>query len=173
VNLPASLIAGDTWQWTDEFADHPAPAWVVTYYFEMLGSTFNVVAAASGSAHQATIAAATTAGYKPGRYGWFARAISAGVAKTIAQGELVVEIDPAAAGTADRRSWARKTLDAVEAALLAFATTNIQSYTINGRAVARGDLEALKKWRNDLRAEISTTDPKGSGRTIKLRLTRV
>ncbi len=174
-NIPSSLIAGDTWSWTDTFSDYQAPTWVATVYFENKDDNFSAVAAASGSDHVFSINAATSSGKKPGRYKWSIRVASGGTVYTVESGWVEVLADPAAAGNSDQRSWARRTLEAVEAFLEGSASGMQQSMSINGRAISRWSREELYRERDRLRAEVAA-DERGSnrskGRYIKVRLTR-
>jgi hypothetical protein len=175
--VPKNLVAGDTWRWLRSFSDYPAPTWTVTYYFENSTKAFSVDATASGADHSVTIAAATSAQYPPGRYRWAARAASGGVAETI-EGEfgwLEVAPNPAASGTRDHRSWARRTLDALEATLEGKATSDQLAMSINGRSISRIPLPELLEWRNKLRGEVRTEEggnDAGLGRNIKVRFGR-
>lgn len=176
-SIPSEFIAGDTWRWTRDFADYPAGTWTVTYYFENSAQTFNVAGVASGTSHDFTIAAAATAAYKPGRYYWSARATDGTIVETIAgeSGWIEVKVDPAAAGTKDRRSWARRTLEAVEAFLEGNASTAQASMSLGGRSLSRWSLAELQQWRNDLRQEVRTEEAganAGLGRNIKVRFGR-
>ena len=171
--LPTDLVAGNTWQWDRDYGDYPAPTWSATAYFENQAKTFSVAATAEGTAHRFTIAAATSAAYLPGRYKVSVR-VTDGSQVFIAEiGYCEVEIDPAAAGTHDTRSWARRTLEAVEAFLEGNATTAQQSMSVGGRQISRWSLPDLTKWREQLKQEVRTEGrPAGSGRYIRVRATR-
>jgi len=172
--VPAEVIAGDTWSWTRSFADYPAGTWALTYYFENKDGVFQATATPSGIDHAVTILASTTAGYKAGSYRWSARLSSAGVSITLETGWIKVKTDPAAAGKADPRGWARRTLEAIEAFLEGNATTAQAAMTLNGRSISRWSLNDLIAWRDKLRAEVRTEESStsGTGRTIKLRMSR-
>jgi hypothetical protein len=139
------LVAGDTWRWTRTFADYPAPTWTVTYYFENQEKQFSAAATASGTDHAISIAATSATDYPPGRYRWFARAVSGLISETIAgeSGWLEVEPDPAVAGTRDHRSFARRALDAIEATIEGRATSGQLSFAIRDRTVQSFTIEEL------------------------------
>jgi hypothetical protein len=173
--VPSELIAGDTWVWTRDLADYLAPTWVATIYFEFAGSQFSQAATGSGSTHTFTIAAATTALKKAGRYRWWIRATDGSTITTIEEGWTDVKPDPAATGTRDHRSWARRTLDAIEATLEGKASADQSAMTINGRSISRIPLVELREWRNELRNEVRTEEQgadAGHGRDIKVRFKR-
>lgn len=173
-NVPASLVAGDTWSWTAEFPDNAAPAWVVTFFFQNASGTFQVAAAASGANHLATFAASATADFNSGRYRWRARAVNGLTSKTLEEGWLEVLADPSS-GKLDLRSTPRKLLDAVEAALTRRATSDQLAMTLGSRSISRTPLPELLQWRDRLREEVATEekgDKAGNGRKLKTRFGR-
>jgi hypothetical protein len=154
---PRELRAGDTWQWRrDDLADYPAPAWVLTYYVRSSAQYFDIVAAADGAAHSVTVAKATTATRFAGEYDWIAVVSSATERHEIGRGRLTVLPDFSAAVALDARSFARKLLDAVEAALLGRATVDqldVIDATFADRGIKRSD-GGLIKLRSQLLAEV-------------------
>jgi hypothetical protein len=173
--LPTELIAGNTWQWDRDYGDYPQPTWSATAYFEKHGKAFNVAATQSGTTQRFTIAAATTATYPAGRYRVRVRVTDGSQVFIAESGWCEVQIDPAAAGTTDTRTDARKMLDAINAFLIGNASTAQASMTIGGRQISRWPLEELRKWRTELKAEVRTEEQGGAagrGRQIKVRLGR-
>jgi hypothetical protein len=173
--LPTALIAGNTWQWDREYGDYHAGTWTAIAYFENKAKTFSAVGVASGSAHRFTVAAATSATYPPGRYKVSVRVTDGSEVFIAETGYCEVEADPAAAGTRDTRSWARRTLEAVEAFLEGNASTAQQSMSIQGRSISRWSLPELTEWRDKLRQEVKTEEQgsrAGLGRNIKARFGR-
>ena len=173
--LPKALIAGNTWQWDRGYSDYPAGTWTATAYFENRHKTFSVTAVASGSDFRFTIPAATSAGYPAGSYKVSVR-VTDGTQVFIAEtGWCDVEVDPAASGLHDTRSWARRTLEAVEAFLSGNATTAQQSMSIQGRSISRWSITELREWRKELRQEVKMEEQgarAGLGRNIKVRFSR-
>ena len=173
--LPSELIAGDTWSWSRSFADYPAPTWTATVYFENADGTFSAAATPAGSDHVFSFAAPDTGGKRAGRYRWSVRVASGDEAYTVESGWVDVLINPEASGNSDHRSWARRTLDAVEAFLEGNASTAQQSVSIAGRTLSRWSLAELTQWRDRLRQEIRTEEQSGTsgaGRSIKVRFGR-
>jgi hypothetical protein len=170
--LPTDLVGGVTWIWDRDYADFPRPTWAATAYFEKAGAAFSIAATQNGTAQRFTIAAATTAGYAAGRYRIRVR-VTDGASVYIAEsGWCDVEIDPAAAGTVDPRSWSARTLAAIESFLEGNASSAQASMTIQGRSIARWALQDLLSWRDKLRAEVRTEEgstASGKGRDIKVR----
>jgi hypothetical protein len=156
-NEPAEIRIGDTWQWgREDLADFPAPTWTLTYYFRNATHYFDVVAAAAGSNHAVTVAKATTATRVAGAYSWIAVATSATERREVDRGSITLLPDFAAAAVLDSRTFARKLLDSVEAALLGRATAgeiDVIEKTLADRGLKRseGTLIAL---RSQLVAEV-------------------
>jgi hypothetical protein len=174
-SVPPSFIAGDTVRFTLTFGDYPAPTWDLVFYAENSGYQFSQASVDSGSSHAFTILATTTDDIPAGRYKWAIRATDGTVVETIDGGWLEVEIDPAFAGEKDHRSWARRTLDAVEAFLEGNATTAQQAISIAGRSISRWSLSELLQWRDRLRQEVRAeeqAEAAGLGRQVRVRVGR-
>jgi hypothetical protein len=175
--VPLKLVAGDTWRWTRDLSDYPATIWAVTYYFEKADKKFDAMASADGSSHAVSIAAATSTEYPPGRYRWFARAVAGAIVETIEDEEGWLEVlpNPAATGTRDPRSWARRALDAVEATIEGRASSGQLAFSIKDRNVSSFTLTELMDLRKHLKGEVRSEeqgDKAGAGRQIKARLKR-
>lgn len=175
VTIPAKLTAGDTWAFTFSHGDYAAPTWDASIYFENATGTFSTTAADDGSDHAFTIAAATTAGKAPGRYKWSIRVSDGTSVYTVETGWTEVVADPAATGTHDPRSDARRLLDALNATLLGRATSDQLAMSLNGRSISRTPLSELREWRDQLKQEVSGEEAgadRSKGRYIKVRLAR-
>lgn len=176
VTIPAKLIAGDTWAFTFSHGDYAAPTWDASIYFENATATFNSTASDDGIDHAFSIDAATTAGKEPGRYKWSIRVSDGTSVYTVETGWAEVIADPAAAGTHDPRSDARKLLDALNATLLGRATSDQLAMSINGRSLSRTPLPELRQWRDQLKQEVKTEEQGGEkagrGRHINVRFGR-
>lgn len=173
--VPAKLVAGDTWAWTRDLPEYPRPTWTATYYFENKAKTFNVAGSGSGSVHSFSIAAATTVGFPAGRYFYRLRVSDGTTVQTIEEGFSEVAFDPAAPGTRDTRTWARRTLEALEATIEGRATSDQLSMSIAGRSLSRLQPAELMDWRDRLREEVRAEDQAaaaGLGRNIKVRFGR-
>lgn len=146
---PDQLAAGDTWRWTRDFADYPAGTWTLTYYLENRDGVVSFAATASGATHSVTVAAGTTAAYKPGRFRVYARVTNGSVVETVPDetGWLDVLPDYAAAGALDHRSWAQRVLDALKAAYEGRASEDQLAMSLGGRSISRMS-------KADLRTEI-------------------
>lgn len=176
-NEPLSLRAGDTWKWTRTLDDYPAGTWTLKYRFKNAADYFEIVAAASGTDHAVTVAAATSATYAAGRYTWMAW-VEAGTEKfTVDTGTLEVNPDYRASTAAyDGRSHARKMLDAIEAWLEA-RDPAVAEYEIAGRRMKFIPIGELVKLRNRYGFEVRNEEAaaaiakgEGLGRKIQFRV---
>lgn len=135
---PAAITAGDSFTWQKTLADYPAGTWTLKYRFINAAGKIDITAAASGSDHAVTVAAATTAAYASGDYTWQAYVTSGAVRHTVASGRVTVKPNLAAqlAGF-EARSTARKALDDTRAALATWISSNgqVQEYQIAGRVM--------------------------------------
>jgi hypothetical protein len=161
-NEPSELRAGDTWKWRREDLElYPAPTWVLKYRAKNSAGGFEITAAASGTAHAVTVAAATTAAYAAGLYAWVAWVESGAERYTVDSGELRVLPD-LRAGTAtaaqDVRSHARRVLEAIEAVIEGRATRDQEEYRIADRMLKRTPIADLLALRDRYRAEVAAED---------------
>lgn len=173
-SVPSTLIAGDTWSWTVEIADYPAPTWTATVYFEKSDATFSTQATASGSDHAFGVTAATSAEKKAGRYKWHIRVSDGTSSYTVEEGWTEIVANPAAAGSRDRRSWARRALEAIEAQIEGRASDAQQSMTIRDRSLSRYTLKELTDLHTWLKAKVATEESANAGgdRRIGVRFSR-
>lgn len=159
--VPVQLLAGDTWEWTREFADYPASTHSAAWYFEKADHNFSVAAAAAGDTFTGTVAAATSAGYRAGKYRWrlVVTRTADSVRKTVESGWLDVLPDPAAAGNVDHRSTALVVLDMIDAYLRDPTNLTASSYSLGGRSLSRWSRSDLlverDKWKTEARSEES------------------
>lgn len=135
---PRVLRAGDTWAWRrEDLTAYPAGTWALSYYCKAASANFNFSASADGANFAVSRTAAQTAGITAGVYQWFAFVTSGAERRQVDQGTVEVLPDMGVAGNLDTRSLARKMLDALDAALLAYNQSGslAQSYQINNRSI--------------------------------------
>lgn len=119
---PASVRAGNTWQWTRALAQYPAPTWTLTYRAVNADSAFTLTATTEGSAHAVKASPTTTAEIGPGRYDWIAQVSNGEDVFIVDEGSLTVLPDLSEVATHDGRSQARRILEAIDAMIEARAT---------------------------------------------------
>ncbi len=159
---PSRFTAGDTIAWCRELADYPANAgWVLSYTFINATAKFTATAAGDGAFHTTTIPAATSANYTAGDYTWQAVVTKSATSERYTVGNGVTTVAPnlAAATTLDTRSTAKKTLDAVNAAMLTYgAKAYLQGYEINGRKQQFHSPGEFLAFRSTLIREVAAED---------------
>lgn len=160
-NEPTSLRAGDTWAWRrEDLSDYPASAgWTLKYYFRNAAAKFDVTASADGDAFAVSVAKAST-GKTPGWYDWIAVVESTTERHEVDAGRLEVLPNLATDVVYDARSFARKMLEYVEAALLNRATADqldLVNAALADRSLGR-DKSALMTLRAQFRQEVQAED---------------
>ena len=163
MSMVDSLIAGDTLDFTDVVADYPATAaWVLKYRLvprfttptqapvELTATTVNT------TDYRVQAASTATAAWAPGAYNWFRWVEQSGQRQSLGSGQLVVELNPAAAPQgADNRSQAQIALDAIDAVLANRATVDQMEYSIAGRSLKRMTIDELLKLRSHYVDEVN------------------
>lgn len=175
MNIPLALVAGDTWSWDADYGDYPAGTWTATAYFENAAESFSVAATASGTTHAFAAAATATDDFKTGRYHVTVRVTAGAESYVVESGWCDVTPDPASSVKFDHRSWARRTLEAIEAFLEGNASTAQAAMSIAGRSISRWSLAELSQFRKELRGEVRSEEQgsnAGLGRDIKVRMSR-
>jgi hypothetical protein len=163
---PTQLRAGDTWAWTRSLPDYPASAWTLTYHFRNSTSYFDVVAAADGDDYAVSVATATTSGHAPGWYDWIAFVADADERYQVGSGRLEVLQDVAASVPYDGRSFARRMLDYIEAALENRASTDqldLVNATMDARSIQR-DRAGLLTLRSQFQNEVGREEQVRTGK---------
>lgn len=146
--IPAQLVAGDGWAWSDAgaYASHPPPDWALHYVLRPVagGTPITIVATWVGDEYRLTRTATDSATDAPGDYAWTALAIhdANGDRATLGNGRLCILPDPTQE-VGDLRSAAERILAAIDATMEGRVTKDAESYTIEGRSIARTPLADL------------------------------
>lgn len=177
-----TLVAGDTLNYTAQVPDYPATAgWTFRVRFVPRstgvgsGVAHTATATASGSDYVVQVAAAVTATWAAGRYGWASWVEKAGERYTLASGQITVQADPAnAAVGADSRTHAERVLDAVEAVIEGRATQAQSEMQLGERAlkyIPMAELLAVRdRYRWEVRAQQTAARGLPGFGTINVRL---
>lgn len=166
--VPARVTAGDLWSWRiDALADtYPSPDYALLYAIKPRSTDAPTTALATSDADGwlVAIAAVTTANLAAGTYDWtlFATRASDGARQSIDCG--VIEVAPNPTATGDTRSAARRHLDAINAVIEGRITKDVESYSIEGRALTRTPLADLHRLRARYLAEVQAEDAVAAGR---------
>lgn len=166
LSLPASHRAGDAFSLRLTLGNHASAAGWTTKLLLLpaVGTKVELAGAASGNDWSFAATPAQTAGWAHGRYTLALIATQGTTARdTLAQSSLEVLPDLAAATTHDDRSFARRMLDAIEAALLGKATRQ-ELDIIETNVYSRGqkrDKAALLEARDKFRIEVQREQAAG------------
>ena len=178
--VPEILTAGDRWAWKKTDLTDYGTGFTLTYELTINGggTPITLTATLSGTEYLIEVAAATTAGYAAGDYSWSALITrdSDSERDRVAAGTLTIAPDPAIS-TADPRTHARVTLDAIEAVIEKRATKDQESYSIAGRSLSRMNIADLLTFRDQYRSEVKREEDAekiakglGTGKNIKVRM---
>jgi len=163
---PISLRAGDTWQWTREnLSDYPATIWTLTYYFRNATSYFDIAATADGSTFAVSVALAATATRAPGWYDWTAFVTDGIERYQVGKGRTEVLPDLAGAVAYDGRTFARRMLDYIEAALESRASTDqldLITAQLENRSLTR-DKAGMTALRSQFKFEVQREEQMRTG----------
>lgn len=155
---PTILRAGDSWKWIRQFAGYASgEGWTLRYALNSPGGALFqfpagvVTADIDGVSFDVDLTSAQTSAVAPGTYDFYAVLANATLTPPAQQTfELeTVRVKPnilAATVSVDTRSFAKKTVDALRAAIEGDTSAMVQSYEIHGRKVMymnRLELEKL------------------------------
>lgn len=154
---PERFRAGDTLTWRKALDDFPASdGWTLHYRLINATAKIDITATADGAAHLVSVAAATTAAYTSGDYNWTSWVTSGTERHTVATGRVTIQPDLAAVSAAgyDGRSAAKKTLDLIDVAMIAYGSQAwSQEYEVAGRRRKFRSMSEFMAFRSQLVAE--------------------
>lgn len=174
MGIPGQIRAGDSWSWSENLPDYPAPTWLLTYFFTNAAGQFSIAATGNGAEHTVAQNATATATRAPGRYAWYSRVTSGSDAYTLSQG--AVDILPALGTVIDPRGPYRRALDSLEAQIAAGVSWDAASVSIGGRQKSFKSNQDMIAWLAWLKGQAQLEEQgerHGLGRNIAVRLTRV
>jgi len=178
---PATIVAGDTVQWTKIISDYPATSgWTLKYSFQLVGSTQDPItfdASASGAGYSISITPAVSAEWVAGNYIWTAFVDNGTDRHRVATGSLGILADPVAASGG---THATRTLALIEAAIEGRIPAGLEQTTIDGQSILRITMPDLFLLRNKYAAEVRAEEDRArvasgqsSQRTMFARFRRV
>lgn len=177
-DIPATLTAGDTWQWTKYVTDYSAAdGWTLTYALRG-ASVVNVTATTDvdGAGFAVTVAATDTASVVAGVYQYLARVTLAGVVHTVDSGSVVILPNVATATAGTLQSHGEKMIALLKSEIQARIDgtgTGHTGYTIDGRSIEKFSLTELYTLLNRYRAELAREQNGGQLPAIGIRFTAV
>lgn len=171
------IQAGDTFEYTVTFDDYPAGAgWSCIMLLRGAGA-YSISSTAEGDSFVLAATAAATGAYTAGDYEYFIYVSKSPDRFLVEKGSVEILADFTATTTYDPRSWARITLEALEAVIQGRATKDQMSYEIAGRKLEKIPIPDLIALRSKLKYEIESekkaeriANGLSSGNKILLRL---
>ncbi len=177
---PTVLAQNQPVSWTKRYSDYSPVFYTLQYLFRGPGDGLDVDATTDGEDFAATISAAESGALAVGRWKWQAWLTEiADTDNIFVVGEGFLKIEQGfVAGTTDAidlRSNAQKMLDAIDAALMAFNSSDVQEYEVSfpsgKRRVQRSDKEQLlgqrKYWAAIVTSEYAREDAKNGKPLMK------
>jgi len=152
---PASVTAGDRWQWDrEDLSDYPASSWTLSYALTKVDKLITLTATANGDYHRIDVTAVVTADYPAGKYHWQAYVTNGSDRRSIGAGTLEIKPNLALQTQGyDARSFAEQRVDQLEKALMA-RDPAIAAYTVAGRTVQYHSMQDIREdldyWRSRL-----------------------
>lgn len=163
IQIPAKITAGDTITWQRTLADYPASGgWVLKYCLINASGKINITSTAAGDDHLVNVSAASSAGYAAGDYDWQEYVEKAATSEryTISTGRITISPNIASMPAGyDGRSTVRKTLDLINAAMLAHGNNAwTQEYEIAGRRMKFRSVGEFLQFRSKLQQEVKAEE---------------
>jgi len=178
---PDKITAGANAKWIKSLPNNkPEDGWALTYYLHKAGNKITIPSTDNlDSRFLINELAATTAPYTAGEYEMKGFAAKGADVFECFIGSVEILADPIAGAATDLRSFAKKTLDAIEANISGRASRSDQEYSIEGRSLKRMTMEELQTayvfWRTEVAKEVLSEKVKngcGNPRKIKVQFIR-
>jgi hypothetical protein len=135
--VPDSARVGDTWRFSLNYADFPASSWSLAFFCggkEIAGTS-------DGDSFLVVVPASQSKDIAPGNQPWLAR-VTDGTDTATADSGTIQAL--ASIAVKSEKSFARKTLEACEAALLKLAGGTNLKVNINGQEFTKRDIKELR-----------------------------
>ena len=163
--VPAKIKAGETLKWrlSSFTSEAPASLWTLTYALRGPSNDIDITATAeTDETFLVNVAAVTTTGYTAGDYFWQAKVTDGTDEVIIGNGKVTIEkILEDETGAVDRRTHAKKTLDALEAVIENKATLDQRTVKLGGTVPVELQLmspEELYNWRDKYKREVAAEE---------------
>tara|TARA_B100000768_G_scaffold26878_2_gene25041 strand:- start:4642 stop:5226 length:585 start_codon:yes stop_codon:yes gene_type:complete len=157
---PAHIVAGDriAWKRIDLGTDYPPADYSLTYSARLennADSEIVITASEVGSEYIVELASTVSKNYRPGTYHWqaYITRTSDNARVTVDSGTFKV-LNNRADSNADPRNHIRIVIDNIEAVIENRASKDQESYSIQGRSLARTPIADLIQLRNLYKSEL-------------------
>lgn len=158
---PETVVVGDFIQWkrSDLVQDYPVATHSAQYVARITGGGANeitlVATESSPDYYLFTVDSVTSADFVPGLYHWQLEVVetASGNRIVVATGmfRALPDLD---VNNSDPRSHAEIMLDKIQTILEGRADSDVSSYSIQGRSLAKMSISDLLEWRNYYRREV-------------------
>jgi hypothetical protein len=149
--MPTKIRCGETVEFSASFSGYPATTYQLEYHLQNSSYHYQITATADGSDYDINITSGISVAWATGEYVYTAQVTDGTNAYIVESG--TVEVLPSLTVAADRRSHAKKMLDAIEDLLEGRSVSDVQSYTIAGRSLSKLTIEQLLYWRDRYKSE--------------------
>jgi|SRR5689334_23483977 hypothetical protein len=159
-----SFRAGDSVSWTKTSDLYPpSDGWAAKYHVTSAAGKFDVSSTVDSETYLFTITSTASTALAASTYsfvGYVEKGSGAGYERhTLWTGSIEILPNLAAETTpSDRRSFARQSLEKVEAAIKSYSTRPVREIEIAGRRIVRPSLEDLMKLRSQLILEVQNEE---------------
>ncbi len=175
---PSTFTQGDALTWTKSVSGYDPASWTLTYHFvhQSSGKRTIVCTDNGDGSYLATLTNANSAQFVPGVWNWQAVLTDGGTGQ-LATDEGQLTVKPGFAGMTDahdKRTYAEKVLEKIEALILDTADNEETNFSIDGISMSfegKADLRTARDyWRRMVKQEQRAAAlKKGSGRDIRVR----
>lgn len=158
---PETVVVGDFIQWkrSDLVQDYPVATHSAQYVARITGGGVNeitlVATESSPDYYLFTVDSATSADFVPGLYHWQLEVVETATGNRIVVATGMFRALPDLdVNQSDPRTHAEIMLDKIQTILEGRADSDVSSYSIQGRSLAKMSISDLLEWRNYYRREV-------------------
>ncbi len=158
---PETVVVGDFIQWkrSDLVQDYPVATHSATYVARITGGGANEIQITATESNPSyylfTVTSATSSSFVPGLYHWQLEVTETASGNRIVVGTGMFRALPDLdVNNSDPRSHAEVMLDKIQTILEGRADSDVSSYSIQGRSLAKMSISDLLSWRDYYRREV-------------------
>lgn len=158
---PETVVVGDFIQWkrSDLVQDYPVATHSATYVARITGGGSNEIQLTATESNPSyylfTVTSDTSSSFVPGLYHWQLEVTETASGNRIVVGTGMFRALPDLdVNNSDPRSHAEIMLDKIQTILEGRADSDVSSYSIQGRSLAKMSISDLLEWRNYYRREV-------------------
>lgn len=164
MNIPFSIIAGDSLSFSESYPDYLASdGWAASYVLLNKAGKIDFPAVADGDDFKFSVVSADTESWLPGEYQAVLVLAKDSERATLMSNTVTVKPNPLSVASMDGRTQAKKILDSLRSAYEKFVESGgvVQEVTVNGRVTkfrtADDILKQINYWQLMVNSEIAAT----------------